>query len=238
MSRARNRPRACEHARAAVGRPGASRESRVRELPYSDGCPGRDSFADDNGGTSSLSAMQRTTSSCLMSRPLIPVIISLRRRRLLRGKRRRIALRSSIVCDITASISLMNIAHKNRAAGSWSASSPGSTATGDWQRTSRPPSPRPAPSSTSPPACPPSSRPASPPPCPGSPHVESHIVVARGDRAMTGRRAPPPRRSPMARRSMPRRSDGPRWQSATPAGSRRPVRELRIVDQLPRGQSP
>ena len=61
-----------------------------------------------------------------------------------------------IAVEIVRKSPIRSASPSNRAAGSWSASSPGSTATGDWQRTSRPPSPRPAPSSTPPPSCSPS----------------------------------------------------------------------------------
>ena len=65
----------------------------------------------------------------------------------------KVATATVIAVEIVAKAPIRSASPSNRAAGSWSASSPGSTATGDWQRTSRPPSPRPAPSSTPPPSC-------------------------------------------------------------------------------------
>ena len=65
----------------------------------------------------------------------------------------KVATATVIAVEIVRKNPIRSASPSNRAAGSWSASSPGSTATGDWQRTSRPPSPRPAPSSTTPPSC-------------------------------------------------------------------------------------
>ena len=65
----------------------------------------------------------------------------------------KVATATVIAVEIVRKSPIRPASPSNRAAGSWSASSPGSTATGDWQRTSRPPSPRPAPSSTPPPSC-------------------------------------------------------------------------------------
>ena len=65
----------------------------------------------------------------------------------------KVATATVIAVEIVRKAPIRSASPSNRAAGSWSASSPGSTATGDWQRISRPPSPRPAPSSTPPPSC-------------------------------------------------------------------------------------